>query len=136
MENLLGIIFVSFILMGFGYSVYRAFRKKSNPIPPYNPFPPTDSDDYPIDSGVYGKFEVSFDTDSSFNVCYTNNPKIVIYGSKSSFCENDRFNSPGGEFSNYNNGSILYVGHDEKYLTVITDGTNYANRNSNCEYCN
>ncbi len=135
MENLITIIFISFILTGFGYSVYRAFKKKSNNIPPYNPFPSDDTGDYPVDSGIYAKFEVTFDSDSAFNVCFTNKPKVVIYGSKLPFCENDRFNSPGGEFSNYNNGSILYVGYEGNYITVITDGTNYATRQSQCSVC-
>lgn len=135
MENLFGIIFVSIILIGFGYTVYRALNKKSAPNNNYT-LPPADVDDnVPTDNGLYSKFEVSINTDSSFNVCFTNSPKIVVYASKSLFCENDQFNSPGAEFSNYNSGSTLFVGYEGKYITVVTNGTNHAVTQSPCSEC-
>lgn len=126
MENLIEIIFISGVVFSFIYLAYTTHRKRKSKIPEYIP---TEN------SNNYGKFEVILDLNSSFNVCFTNIGKTVIYGTNSDFCKNDQFNSPAGEFSTYDAGTMLYVGCDGSYIKVITDGSNYCKKISECVNC-
>lgn len=129
MENLFITIFVSVVIVFIGYLIFQVFKKKKIVVPsPVNPIPPFNSDDYP-------KFDVIIDIEGSSIPCFSSKKRHVVYGQNPLFCENDRFNSTDNIFGVYPLNTILYLGHDEKYLTVITDGTNYATKYSNCVYC-